>query len=394
MIQHLIAVAAALWIGIWSTAADRVDEFQVPPPEVPALETAVIEVPTPFETVVADFVRAASSTQTTPAVPPVSIGPKPVPTTTPQIPFKPVPVPVIPPIPTPVPPVVTPPTPTVDSTASTEALLRGSIVNIICLPGGGIRGASGSGVVIDPRGIILTVAHVAQNFLLTDYPTKNAGSCYIRTGSPAKNAYSAELIYISSDWVKENPGTFLSSRPTGTGENDFAFVAITGSLTSIPVSTMSHVPFSSPGTKIDIKDQVGIGSYAAEFLTSSQVRSSLYPTISFAPVNDVYTFGNKTLDIFSVRAGSAAQEGSSGGAVVNEGKKLIGLISTRTVKADLSLRDLQAVTVDHIRRSFKADMNADLDAYLKSSVPVLIANFESRSETLLDVLEKAIEEDQ
>ncbi|MGB4076275.1 MAG: serine protease, partial [Minisyncoccia bacterium] len=249
------------------------------------------------------------------------------------------------------------------------------------------------GIMVDPRGIIMTVAHVGQNFLLTDYPTENDGECFIRTGSPAKNTYTAELIYISHDWIEENEATFLTKRPTGTGENDFAFLALTGSLTGGKIAT--PLPFLSlalPGTPLNEEDNVGTASYAAEFLSSSEVRSSLYPTIKFAEVEDIYTFGRNTVDIFSVAAGSAAQEGSSGGAVVNSDDRLVGLITTRTAKTDLSLRTLQALTMDHLRRSFRADMGENLDAYLKDTIPSLLARFEDDRAELLEILREDIED--
>ena len=385
MVQHLVSIIAALSLTLWATVVERYEQLSPTPLSPPEFTVGIEAEPTPFETVVEQIVQIASSTPVqTPREP------RPVPTTTPSVPLTP-PLPVPPPITAttsvPIPPVV----PDVDARISTEALLKGSIVNIICLQGGGLRGSSGSGVVIDPRGIIMTVAHVAQNFILTDYPEENTGTCYIRTGSPARNAYSAELIYISSDWVRENPGTFLSTQATGTGEDDYGFVIITGSLTGSPTHALSFVPLASPDTEVEEGDTVGIGSYAAEFLSSSQVRSSLYPTISFAPVSDVYTFGRNTLDIFSVKAGPAAQEGSSGGAIINEDRELIGLITTRTVRPDLSLRELQALTMDHVRRSFRSEMGTSLDTYLKSSPSFLIDNFKDTKEDLLRILEEAIE---
>lgn len=395
MFYHIISVTAAMALTLWSTVINQYHEFRgdtyIPPAESVLEETAGVVPPSPFETIVADLIKGET--------PDTSDEPKPVPTTTTPVPFRPLPVPVTPTI-TPVIPqtepteVPTPPVvPDVDEKVTAENLLRGSIVNIICIQGGGLKGSSGSGIVVDPRGIIMTVAHVAQNFLLTDYPTEDTGDCYIRTGSPAKNAYSAELIFISPDWIEDNPGTFLSSRPTGTGENDFAFLAITGSLTGSALpARFTYIPLADSGTDIDEGDQVGIGSYAAEFLTSSQVRSSLYPTISFGPVNDVFTFGRNTIDIFSVRAGSAAQEGSSGGAVINDDLELIGLISTRTVRPDLSMRDLQALTMDHVRRSFREDMGSDLDTYMRATPATLVENFRDEAADLLDILEKAIAE--
>jgi hypothetical protein len=322
----------------------------------------------------------------------------PVTQTAPSVPFKPLPVPVTPAItptspvtPTPAKPVVVEsPAPSVDAKASDEGLLKGAIVNIICLPGGGLRGSSGSGVVVDPRGIVLTVAHVAQGFLLRDYPTKGAGTCYIRTGSPAKNAYTADLIFISPEWLQKNEATFLETNPSGTGEDDFAFLAIK-SITSTPLpSRFTYIPLSPANTEIEVKDQVGTGSYAAEFLSNSQIRSSLYPTIKFAAVDDVYTFSRSTIDIFSVAAGSAAQEGSSGGAVINSDDRLIGLISTRTARTDLSQRSLQAITMDHIRRSFRSDTGSDLDSYLKADLPTLVSKFKDEASELLEDLSEEI----
>ena len=72
--------------------------------------------------------------------------------------------------------------------------------------------------------------------------------------------------------------------------------------------------------------------------------------------------------------------------------RLIGLISTRTVRPDLSKRSLQAITMDHIRRSFREDTGADLDAYLKGDLPALVSKFKNTAEDLLADLSDAIEE--
>lgn len=411
MLHQVVASSAALFFTFWATIVTQYHEFKAPEPA--PIDQIVIESsgatssPSPLNTLIDDIAaRVASSSisvpsTTTKPAPTVPAGP--VQSTPPPVPFKPLPIPVTPAItptspatPNPVPPTpVTPPAPSVDSRLSDETLLKGAVVNIICLPGGGLRGSSGSGVIIDSRGIIITVAHVAQGFLLRDYPTAGAGTCYIRSGSPAKNAYAADLIFISPDWLDENEATFLKSKPSGTGENDFAFLAITRSITTTALpSRFTAIPLSPPNTDIEVEDNVGTGSYAAEFLTSSQVRSALYPTIKFAEIEDVYTFGRNTTDIFSVAAGSAAQEGSSGGGVMNEDDRLIGLISTRTVRPDLSQRSMQAITMDHVRRSFKEDMGADLDAYLKSDLTSLVSKFKGTAASLLSDLAEAIEEAQ
>ncbi len=387
MIQHILSVTAALAVGIWATVLNQYHQFT--DPIAMTVDQTPTELVTP--TVTPPDLDAVFEQIVNPKpVPAPSTTPKPVPTTSPSVPFTPLPVPSVPAVePAVVPtPSNDPVVPAIETQLSSEALLKASVVNIICLQAGGLRGTSGSGVIVDPRGIILTVAHVGQNFLLTDYPEKDSGSCYIRTGSPAKNAYTAELIYVSTEWIEENATVFLENRPKGTGENDYAILAITGSLTSSPLpSRFTYIPFADEGTEVEVSDRVGIGSYAAEFLTSSEVRSSLYPTISFAPVNDIYTFNRSSKDVISVRAGAAAQEGSSGGVVINGNDELIGIISTRTVKSDLALRDLQAISIDHIRDSFEEDMGVDLDAYLNNSSPgALVAAFVFKATDLLDTL--------
>lgn len=403
MFQHIVSVVAAFAVTFWATVVHQYEEVRFPEENQTHAETVLavpaIEPPqTPFDVVLNEVVRPTPPTQE------ATTTPRLVPTTTPSVPFTPIPVPTPPPIiptpTTPTPPVVVTPEPTppittqVESNLSAEALLKASIVNIICLPGGGLKGSSGTGVIIDPRGIILTVAHVGQQFILVNYPYEDAGKCYIRTGSPAKNAYTASVVYVSRSWLSENPTTFLEARPRGTGEHDFALLAISGSLTNSPLpSSFSYIPLAMRGTDVDINDRVGVGSYAAEFLTSSEVRSSLYPTISFAPVDDLYTFEQNTEDVISVLAGAAAQEGSSGGAVINADKELIGLISTRTVKPDLSMRQLQAISVDHIRRSFEEDMGTNFDRYLaQNTLVMLVINFQNIAVELLEDLTEAIEE--
>ena len=389
MLQHFLAVGGALLVSLWSTVLTQYPHFRTPPPEpAPQIAVAVPQTPTPFQEVVEEIVRQASSTAARPVATTTPTPTRPVGPTTPQTPV------VAPPLPVPVIPTPTPPTPlpTVDTQLSDEALLKAAVVNIICLQQGGLKGVSGSGVIVDPRGIVMTVAHIGQQFLLRDYPTEDSGSCYIRTGSPAKNAYVAEPIFISPSWIEENSDSYLSSRPRGTGEHDFAFLAITGSATASPLpSRFAYIPLSPVGTDLSEGDRVGTGSYAAEFLSSSEVRSALYPTLKFADIVDIYTFGSRSEDIFSVAAGSAAQEGSSGGAVINEDGALIGLITTRTVKPDLSLRTMQAISMDHARSSFRADMSENLDSYLRGNLSTLVQNFRGRAVGLLDILAEAME---
>ncbi len=258
-----------------------------------------------------------------------------------------------------------------------------SLVNIVCISSvHSIPSISGSGVIIDSRGIILTAAHVAQLFLLQDYLGPDKVACIIRTGSPARRSYLAEPIYVSPSWIEQNPSTLTTSSPTGTGENDFALLGITGTATSTPLpNSFPAIPLASDDPQQ--QDSVAIGSYGAQYLTASELNYSLYPILVFGTIQDRYTYDTNTVDLVSVIGSAASQEGSSGGGLVNAAGQLIGDITTSSVAGTLTTRSLNAITIGHIRRSYTTDTGQDLDsALVQQSVPSLIAGFASESKQL------------
>ena len=128
-----------------------------------------------------------------------------------------------------------------------NAELRQSLVNILCTTRGGgyFRPISGSGLFISAQGVILTNAHVAQFFLLKDYIVKNNVDCIIRTGSPASAAYRAELLYLPPAWITANASQLKDEEAVGTGEDDYAFLIVTGRTDASPSQRASRA-YSSP----------------------------------------------------------------------------------------------------------------------------------------------------
>lgn len=300
------------------------------------------------------------------------------------------------PIPAPIPPVIKEPlaisteTPVTPDTSLTAPLKR-SLVNILCTSHKApLRGVSGSGVIIDSEGIILTVAHVAQSELLSEELGESVISCVVRTGDPARNAYKAKLVYISEAWLKKNSTTLISSQPMGTGENDFALLAITRTTNGAPL------PSSFPAVSLyrgenAIGEEVGIGGYAAQYLTSAQVFSSLSPTFLTGSIASIFTFHTTSQDVLSILGGKASQEGSSGGGVVNANGKLIGLITTSEISGDFATRHLRVITPTHIESSFQSDTGQSIPSYVGSaSASVLVANYANKIQELGDFLANAI----
>jgi len=288
-------------------------------------------------------------------------------------------------------PVPAPDEPEEDYVGDARSFAEGALVNILCSSTGSAlkKSISGSGVIIDSRGIILTVAHVGHYFLLEDYPDEGGSDCIIRTGSPARNAYDAELIYVSPEWVEANAGALGQAMPRGNGQNDFTLLAITRSITTknLPAA-FTAVPLASG--EPEEGDSVGIGSYGAEFLSGKEIVSSLYPIIDDGDIEDVYTYGSNEVDVFSVRGSKAAQSGSSGGGVVNTDGRFVGLISTSSLGGGTAQRTFYAITPDHIRASFKANTGKNLDSYLKGNLSTLVNNFEDQKTDLAELVWSAI----
>ncbi len=233
---------------------------------------------------------------------------------------------------------------------------RAALVNIICTiqSSGSINPISGSGVIIDSRGIILTNAHVAQFFLLRDYPGKDNVQCVVRVGSPARAMYTAELLYLPTAWVDANASQITSSAPTGTGENDFAFLRITG--TTNPNGSMPpefpHLPMNIGDPQP--QDQMLLAAYPAGFLEGANILTNLYQTSAYATVGAVYVFNSSDtwIDLFSIPGSMVSQSGSSGGAAVRtDTGALTGIITTDTSATTTAGRDLRAVSLDHVEHS-------------------------------------------
>jgi S1-C subfamily serine protease len=281
--------------------------------------------------------------------------------------------------------VKTPPVPVPDAAMLDAAAskLRAALVNIICYaPAGSVlRSTSGSGVIIDPNGIILTNAHVAQNFLLE----KRGVSCTIRSGSPAAERYEANLIYISPPWIRTNAKLLTEALPIGTGQYDFAFLAITKSTTPTPLPT--KFPYISLATRPVLSGtQVVIASYGAQFISSSQIQSALFPTIVFGSVKDIFTFDTNTIDVLALGGSAAAQEGSSGGGVADGFGNLVGVITTSTVTGTTDTRSLDAITASYIRGEYASETGNALELFLAKPIETSIEDFVPQIHVLESIL--------
>ncbi len=356
-----LGIVATLAVVLFIATLPSVSVTEQLPSPVSTTTLAVVPTPVPPSPLEAATNTPATSTPAIPNTEPPAkkpVVPK-VPAVAP-VPAEPVPAPAAPPAPT---------NAELDAAAST---LRAALVNIICYAptGSGLRSISGSGIVVDPKGIILTNAHIADRFLLAD----RGVSCTIRAGSPAVDRYRAALIYISPVWLRANPDILSKTNPIGTGEADFAFLAVTKSANSVALPTF--FPYISLATLPPfVGTPVVIASYGAQFLEASQIQFALFPTIVFGSVKDVFTFASTTIDVLALGGSVAAQEGSSGGGVADAAGTLVGTITTSTVKGTTDTRALDAITASYIRAEYASETGEALDLLLARPTTAAVAAF-------------------
>ncbi len=258
---------------------------------------------------------------------------------------------------------------------------RTALVNVLCttLAGGALQPISGSGVIIDTRGVVLTNAHVGQFFLLRDYGTPGNVDCIIRTGSPAKAAYRAMLLYLPPIWVADNAKEIKAQQATGTGENDYALLLITGTINPGDTLPMLFSHLSMHTASPDIGNEMLLAAYPAGFLSGQFISSQLYASSAFAYVTQLFSFtGTQQVDLFSIGGSIESQAGSSGGAAVRLDGTLAGIITTATLATSTETRDLRAITIGHINRSLALQGQGGIAELLSGDVATKAADFNAK----------------
>ncbi len=288
--------------------------------------------------------------------------------------------------------------PAVDTSIPLTDSIKNALVNIYCQykTDTYIRTTTGTGVVINSKGVILTNAHVAQFLLLTD--TKRSvvdANCIIRAGNPAVAKYKAELLYISPTWIFENSDVIVEETPRGTGERDYALLYISGTLDDTPLpTTFSALPINTELLARGITgSSVVTAGYPAEALFRGGADAKLIPVLASTTVRNLYTFGSMYADIFSISESPVGEQGASGGPIVTtKNRDMIGLIVTKGDERTEGLHSLRAITLSYIDRtiieetgfSLAQNMQGDValrgNIFKKAMVPFLAGILEDELE--------------
>ena len=245
--------------------------------------------------------------------------------------------------------------------------IKDATVNLYCRLKAGkkIMSSSGSGVLIHERGVVLTNAHVAQYLLLAGEKGRVTGWCSVRTGSPAKEAYTAELLYISAAWLEDNVANISKNAPRGTGEDDFALLYLTGAQKGALPERFPSLPIGTVSAD-DEGRSVTVAGYPTEKLDFDAVRNSLARVIATSTISNTLSFGRgRLVDVLSLTASPAASGGVSGGPIVNAAGEVVGIVATKsTAKNTAEGATLRGITLPYIDRAIQAQTARSLASLL------------------------------
>ncbi|MEK7639228.1 MAG: serine protease [Patescibacteria group bacterium] len=268
-----------------------------------------------------------------------------------------------------------------------------ALVNVFCTltTDEYIRTTTGTGFFIDPDGIIMTNAHVAQFLLLEETDSFGEADCTIRTGTPAAPEYQAELLYLPPAWVVANASVLNDVVPLGTGERDYALLYVSARVDEEPLpAKFPALDFDSELLPVSTKDEeVVAAGYPAADLIKYGPSADLLPKKALTTVSELYTFGSNYADVFSIRGSDVGVEGASGGPIVNTDGEVIGMIVTRGDDELDGSGSLRAITLSHVDRTILQETGFSLAENLNGNLAFRSQIF---AETLAPFLVGILEE--
>lgn len=241
--------------------------------------------------------------------------------------------------------------------------IRNATVNLYCRIKAGKKtyATTGSGVFIDDDGVILTNAHVAQYFLLDGAEGKVSGHCSVRTGSPAKERYTASILYFPSIWAEQNKDELKKGGSRGNGVNDFALLYVTGAKKGSLPASFPALPIDLSGTTSE-GEIVTVAGYPTGDLDFDGIRKKLMLMASSPMITRTGALTEALqLDMLTLGSSAVGSFGVSGGPVVDNGE-VAGIVALKNAAKKSHV--LRAITVSYVDRMLTALTGRSLETIL------------------------------
>ena len=217
------------------------------------------------------------------------------------------------------------------------------VVNFFCQQGNQIRAASG--IIISPRGHILTNAHVAEGF-------DDNFECAIRQGSPARNLAYAKIVMFPKAYTNA-----LTRQEQA--DNDVSIWKMTRLANGDPLPEAMDYYSIDPTYYPEVNQPLSTFSYPSELLGYETILKSLNMFFAETIVNDF------DRDLILSSTGLSSQVGSSGGILVDVyTNNFAGLIFAVSKDAEINKRKLFSLTPFSINRVTQAETGLALSVFL------------------------------
>ena len=270
------------------------------------------------------------------------------------------------------------------ASASISEKISDSVVNVYCqaIRGSQIETVVGSAVEIDPSGVYLTNAHVALWVMLSDTQPAGTVSCFIREGSPAKKIYSAETVYIPSDWIYAHTNAYeIGIELTGTGENDYAIIKRGIANPNLNANDFPQEWSATIAPNIPSKgENITLAGYPV--FDKSTISSALYLLANPSTVLNSFNLNGEENALLDSDSTKLAQVGSSGGGAFDSNGNLFGIMDAAINNTPGELPSERIVGINYIKndilkdtgKSFEniiSNANSESQNFIKNSAPTL-----------------------